>query len=244
MKISCLYLVLGLCSVANLYADGLVYKLPADGTLARYKVHSKMTLPDNGKQIATDGSLTIASVGSTKIDGLDCRWIEMVLEVNLGPGKTDRSIFKGLIPEKYLAKGENPQGQWIKGWVKLGQGQPQALSKEMLANPTLKLNLIVTGPLQDAKPLKKKEVDTVLGQVSCEGQSGTLLVKGGSVMVKDGVATVGDAKVLFQNYFHDKAPFGVAWSRMRMPSNSGTVEEELSLAEVRADAKSQLPDQE
>jgi hypothetical protein len=241
-------LAIGVLPLSPLRGDGLLYSLPADGTWCTYAVKSSFlsTMKGEKEPMTIEGVLTLASVGKERVKGEQCRWIELVIEVNPPKGEKLKSIFKGLIPEKYLAKGENPSGRWLKGWVKLGDGKPQALTPELLASPLMKLNLFVSGPLQEAKPLAKKAIETGLGKLSCEGVSGVLVLKGGSTSVKDGKVTVRDATIRLQNYFHEKAPFGVAWSRIRMgppeQEKGIALEEFLTLKEVGTGAKSQLPD--
>jgi hypothetical protein len=228
--------------------DGLLYSLPVDETWCSYAMKSSVLSTRKGEKEPTtiEGVLTLASVGKETIKGEQCRWIELVIEVNPPKGEKQKSIFKGLIPEKYLAKGENPSGRWLKGWVQLGDGKPQGLTPEMLASPSMKLNLFVSGPLQEAKPLEKKAIETGLGKLTCGGVSGVLVVKGGSISDENGKVSVGDAKVHFQNYFHEKAPFGVAWCRIQtgLPEQGKGIalEEVLTLKAIGTGAKSRLPE--
>jgi hypothetical protein len=175
-----------------------------------------MTFPKTkGEKITTEGTLTLASVGQEKVQGEACRWIEMVFEPKQpGKGGATKSVFKALIPEKHLRKGGDPLGHWVKGWAKLGDQEPQRLTKEMLSNPAHMLNLLVSNPLQDTKALEKKVIETKLGKLTCTGLSGSLRLKGAAVRREDGKVTTGDVKVRVRNHFHDKAPFGVASSRM------------------------------
>lgn len=223
-------------------ADGLVHRLPADGTWARYAHTSKLVL--GGKELETKGKITIASVGRAKADGEECRWLEFVIEVALPNGKgIQKSVFKGLLAEKHLAAGGNPSGRWLKGWARLGEGEVRALTPAQLANPALKLNLFVTGPLQDLKKLPKKTVATGLGELACTGESGRLVLKGASVTIKDGMASAGDAHLHVSNYFHDRAPFGVALTQLRLEGEGQkqVSVETLTLEAVGTGAKSLLP---
>jgi hypothetical protein len=243
-----LLLAIGVLPLSPIRGDGLLYSLPADGTWCTYAVKSSFLSTKTGEKepMTIEGVLTLASVGKKTVKGEKCRWLEIVIELTLPKGKNLKSIFKGLIPEKYLAKGENPSGRWLKGWVQLGDGEPQALTPELLANPSMKLNLFVSGPLQGTKPLEKKAIETGLGKLTCAGGSGVFVLKGGSTMVENGKVTVRDATIHVQNYFHEKAPFGVAWSRMQLgPPEQGkgmSLDEVLTLKEVGTGAKSQLPD--
>jgi len=66
--------------------------------------------------------------------------------------------------------------------------------------------------------------------------------------VKDGKVTTGDAKVRVQNYFHDKAPFGVVTSSLNfgfpdLGEGKATAEANLILLEIGTGANSELPAQ-
>jgi len=229
-------------------ADGLLYRLPKDGTWARYSIKQTMALP-KGKKETVEGTLTLASVGQEKVKGEVCRWIEIVIEAKLpGEQRTMKSAFKALIPEKRLRKGEDPLRNWVRGWAKLGDQKPQALTKELLSNPAMMLNLLVSGPLQDAKALENKSIETKLGKLTCERLAGSLTLKGAAVSLKDGKVTTGDVKVRVQNYLHDKAPFGVVVSRLEaefpdLGDGKSSAEAELTLLDVGTGSKSELPDQ-
>jgi hypothetical protein len=227
-------------------ADGLLYRLPKDGTTATY-AFKETTFPINGKEekLKSRGFFTIASVGREKVDGEDCRWLEIVIEAKT-EGRTVHSVFKALVPEQHLGKGKNPLNHWIRGWAKLDKEKSIPLTKEMLRTPAaVKMNLYITGPLERAKPLKEKVISTkAFGDMKCRGVAGYHTLKDGVVIVKNGVVTKRDAKIRFKNYLHDKAPFGVVWSEFQMDGGEDQAKTEavLVLTRVEAGAKSQLPD--
>lgn len=243
-----LFFAICLSTIGTARADGLLYRLPEDGSWARYSVKQTMTLP-KAEKMTVEGTLTLASVGEQKVDDEICRWIEIVIESKLpGEGRSVTSVFKTLIPAKRLTKGEDPLGHWVKGWAKLGDQKPQPLTKELLSNPAMMINLLVTGPLQDAKSLDKKVIDTKLGKLTCKGLSGSLTLKGAAVSVKNGNISTGDLQVRVQNHLHDKAPFGVLTSHLEVAfpdlgNGKGSAEVDLTLIEVGAGARSKLPDQ-
>jgi hypothetical protein len=151
-------LVAAIClsTVGTIRADGLLYRLPEDGTWMRYSFKQTMALSKN-EMMNVEGTLTLGSVGQEKIKNETCRWIEIVIEAKLpDEGRTVKSVFKALIPEKRLKKGEEPLGHWVRGWAKLGDQKPQRLTQEMLSNPVLMINLFVAGPLQNTKALENK----------------------------------------------------------------------------------------
>src|SRR5262245_40655113 len=115
-------LIVAIClnTTGTVRGDGLLYRLPEDGAGVRYSVKQTMALPKNEK-MTVEGTLRLASVGQEKVKAEDCRWIEIVIEAKLpGEGRTLKSVFKALIPEKRLKRGEDPLAHWVKGWVKLG----------------------------------------------------------------------------------------------------------------------------
>src|SRR5207247_1112216 len=59
--------LLALVSFANsARADGLIYRLPADGAQGRFEMEVDVTV--GGQQVSTKGSVTISSVGQTTVD--------------------------------------------------------------------------------------------------------------------------------------------------------------------------------
>jgi hypothetical protein len=249
---TCFAVILVLGLTGGVRADGLITKLPADGTWALFAVKETAAFPGKqggkAKAVTVAGTLKLASVGSEKVEGEACRWIELVLEATPPGAKEPQvTVFKALIPEKFLAKGQDPRAHWLKGWMKLGDQPPQALTPEQLAAPVLKLNMFVGGPLQETKDLQKKTIETGVGELTCRGVSGTLVIKGGSVRVTDGKAEAHDAKLRVESYFHDKAPFGVAlWRGTLMLNVAGgqatTSDSTITLNKFGKVAKSVLPD--
>ncbi len=251
MRVSLFVCVIAVTFTADLRADGLITKLPADGTWALFAAKETISDPGrpNKKPLTAAGTLKLASVGSEMVNGEPCRWIEAVLEVNPpGAPKPQVAVFKALVPEKFLAKGQDPRTHWVKGWMKLGDQPPTALTPAQLASPIWKLNLFVGGPLQDTKDLKEKVIDTGLGKLTCTCVSGTRVVKGGSVNINNGQADVQDLKPRVEEYFNPKAPFGVAYLRIVMAPPAAaaqrpTTVSEFTLSRVGTKAKSALPEQ-
>src|SRR5258708_33671937 len=79
-------------------ADGLIYKLPADGVQVRYD--TEITLSVGGQDVKVKGSVTISSVGQTTENGEKCRWLEFKM-INPEEGQDRTVISKVLIPEKH-----------------------------------------------------------------------------------------------------------------------------------------------
>jgi hypothetical protein len=74
------FVVLCVLIPTAVFADGLIYQLPGDGTWARFDIDRKATPPD-GKESTMIGSLTLSSVGAAEVDGEPCRWIEIAIEM-------------------------------------------------------------------------------------------------------------------------------------------------------------------
>jgi hypothetical protein len=60
-----------LSTVDTVRADGLLYRLPDDGTWARYSFKQTMALPKD-KKMTVEGTLTLASVGHEKVKDEVC----------------------------------------------------------------------------------------------------------------------------------------------------------------------------
>jgi hypothetical protein len=236
--------------VHRLPAEGIIQRLPEDGTWVRYTLKTTQTFPGEKEPMVSEGTITIASVGKEDVNGEACRWVEIVIESRLkapkGSKETAKALFKALIAEQYLKKGADPRGHWVRGWAKIGNQKLQALTPELLALPQLKLNLL-TAPWQETKSLKKKAIKTNLGELQCEGLSGQLVLKDGTIDKIDRKVTKRNAIIRFQGYFHEKAPFGVAWLEVSLEPEPRTEKDAsardvLSLQEVGTGAKSALPD--
>lgn len=99
------------------YGQGLIHRLPEDGTWSKYRVTQQVhrirgvavpegvpkaildTLPKAG---FAESFLTISSVGKEQFNGQPCRWIELCLET-----KQRDILLRLLVPEAHLAKGDD-----------------------------------------------------------------------------------------------------------------------------------------
>ena len=162
------------------------------------------------------GYVRIASVGQTTEEQQPCRWIEVQFDADDDHRRAQRSrrieVFKVLIPEKFLAKGQSPLEHVVRAWIRHGEDEPKKLEKpdEFSASP---LPLILSGPWKDAKELEKAEVECKLGKLACKGVEGTLefdLGKGGVMKCK------------FEDRLHADSPFGVVTSHWTLqPPEAG-----------------------
>jgi len=215
-------------------ADGLIYQLPGDGASVRYD--SEGTFVNNGQEQTRKGSLTISSVGQTTVDNEKCRWIEFK-----NVAKTDQGeqimITKCLISEKDLGKGKSPGEHMIRGWIKQGDMEPQAIS-DLKSQPTRMILVgYLAGPAANAKELDGTEIDGPLGKLTCAG------VTGDQEFPRDN----GTLNINFENRLHAKVPFGVVsalwkWERKTNGQLMGSGTSKLTLAATSTTALSDLPD--
>lgn len=154
------------------YADGLIMKLPEDGSWVEYFLEGRED--DTGGQ----GTLRLSSVGSETVDGKKCRWIE--LEMKLTPEGRDerqRLILKLLIPEKHLTRGESPGTQILRGWFQRTFGEGKAEVKEFdgaNAGPlSWVTGALLMGPCEQKTDLDPEKIDYQRGRLECRGIGGT-----------------------------------------------------------------------
>jgi hypothetical protein len=214
-------------------ADGLFYQLPPDG--ASMKFDLEMTADAGGEQRTSKGSLTMSSVGQVESGGEKSRWIEFKMVMQQGD-REQVIIAKSLIPEKSLKLGESPFANFTKAWLKQGDREPKEI-KEAAGNDAGPLPAFLAGPLNNQQKLEAIEVDSVLGKLQCAGVTGDLELDEGNNKVR----------IEFENRLSDKAPFGVVTSTMKFnvtrdgqQRDGGTLK--LKAAEIKKDAKSELPD--
>lgn len=209
-------------------ADGLILRLPEDGSFVRYSLQG--TMVRDGAESPLSVTLSIASVGKAEENGQACRWIEINMVRAQGT-----TISKLLIPEKYLQKGEDPLAHVVRGYMKRGDNQVQALSER---GRGLFLPGVLAGPLQDGKPLEKRTIENdKLGKVECEGVAG--------VARQQREQFQSESK--YELRTSDKSPFGVVSGSVefvikREGADRFKGKYTLTLTDCGTDAKSELPD--
>jgi len=215
---------------SSLLADGLIHKLPEDGTRVTYKTEFTSTpAPPPGFK----ATVTLSSVGKVMHEGKACRWIELgfISEFN----EVERAqYFKLLIPEDQLKKGGNPITNAVKAFEKQGDAEPRESTNP--ANPIKgPLPILFGGPLKDAKPLEKTTLQTGLGDLECTGNRGIYSYE------KDGSSFMAEIESLA----HEKAPFGVARMAIQFSTKQGDREEKgtltLTVEKVSTGAESKMP---
>jgi hypothetical protein len=231
--------IAAVCAIAlatpHLQADGLIYRLPEDGTSVRYALELK--LGREGMEKSAGGYLAVSSVGKETVNNEPCRWIEFKMLFDID-GKERIIVAKMLIPEKALKRGENAAAFMVRGWVS-ERGTPEAAKelKDLQNARAGPLPAFLAGPAADAKKLPAEVLETKLGKLECEGVAGSHTFD------------QGQEKVEYKHHtrLHDKAPFGVVQTRMEfkverngMAAESGVMS--LQVLEVTQGAKSELPD--
>src|SRR5437773_5437610 len=196
-----LTLTLSFGLVGGAAADGLFYRLPADGEFAGYVV--EVSFSTKGLEVTGRGNATMSSVGQETVKGKKCRWIEIKLALTI-MDMEDVQIAKVLVPEEHLKAGASPLEHAIKGWIKRRDEQPTAIKDFKSMNTPLPVFL--GSPFKDAKKLPKEVTTSKLGKLECEG------VKG-SYDLDDGTQSV---RAVFENRLHDKAPFGLVTSTIQL----------------------------
>ena len=220
-------------------ADGMLYQLPKDGAWATYEftASAKTTGGAADDAMSFKGTLTIASVGQVVVQDQPCRWIEVQLGMAANnPEEIRGEVYKILVPENFLVKGQSPLAHVLQAWFQRGGQPPQRLADpgDINVGP---LPIILSGPWSNVKKLDKVAIDGKLGNLSCEGTQGTLDFKMGSV---------GNMVCRLENRLHENSPFGVVtcrWS-LELPEVQGkkaVIYWNLKLIDVGGNAVSKLP---
>ncbi len=214
-------------------ADGLIYQLPADGAQVRYDMEIDLT--PGGQDVKVKGSVTISSVGQTTENGETCRWIEFKM-INPEEGQDRIAIYKVLIPEKHLGKGQSAAENVIRAWIKEGDGEPQE-HKDLKAPQAIAVRAFLAGPGKNPGELEKKEIDGKLGKLDCAGVTGEQ-----EFDVDFGMLTINVV-----NRLHEKAPFGLVNAAWKFElKNMGQVvlggKYTLTLTDTNTTALTELPD--
>ncbi|MBI3862527.1 MAG: tetratricopeptide repeat protein [Planctomycetia bacterium] len=191
--------------------DGMVYRLPADGTFVKYDLDAKIRFVE-GQEIPIAGSLTMSSVGEATVDGEACRWIEFRTVIKIG-GQEKPNISKLLIPARHLGSGKSAEGKALRGWVK--SGDDEAIEIKDGSAPQLQVEnaAFLAGQPKVAGDLKPLEIENgKLGKLKCAGVTGehdVERVPGNVIHLK------------FEKRLHDSVPFGVVAALWTFEAKSG-----------------------
>lgn len=225
-------------SVGTVRADGLIHRLPEDGSWVRFHVELNRRL--GAREVTTKGSVTMSSVGRVTLDGEKYRWIEFRSEFREWYFK---DVYKLLIPERYLKQGEEPLQHVLKAWRRVGwylESQELKVLEEGFGTVFSNLITFLHDPSREVKKLGKEVVESKLGKLACEGVTGQTKPappRGGQ----------GVWHGTYLTRLHPKAPFGVVSARVEYElKRGGQVQRSrsltLKLADAGTSAVSALPD--
>lgn len=195
-------------------AEGLLRRLPEDGTWVRYRTQTQR----EGESDAQEGSLTIRSVGRLSEGNDTFRWIEYQLVTG---GRT--VLMKFLIPEEHFKGGARPLQHARRCWNKYGE-QVSELNLPIGGEPLVFLSRYLPGPLDNPQKLDKVVVESGLGELECDGLRGEM-------------TALEKFRFSYTLRLHKEAPFGVVTCR----SVQGRYTTTLKLVEIGKDAESALP---
>lgn len=171
---------------------GLIDHLPEDGSWAQFHAESSF----GGIQTMT---VTLASVGRKAVDGETCRWMEIVFDEPRGP-----LIYKLLIPEKHLKRGEKPLDHVVEGWRSVHGRRPEDITDMDRFVAFGPLSFFLTGPQKEIGELEEVSVKTSLGTLDCRGWSGK-----GEMPLPDG-----EMEFSLSQRLHERSPFGVVQAQL------------------------------
>jgi len=236
---ACIVLFVVCLPISESRANGLIQKLPKDGSWVRYHMIMNMEKPQNTEM---SGTLTIRSVGRETVNNEPCRWIEFDMKMGIDD-RIEHNIFKVLVPEKLFKSDKTVSPKVIRGWSKRNDADPEERTdSEKLSND--ELAVFLPDPTRKTKTVKeKKTVDYQKGQLTVDsGITGKLKLP-----------VPANANVKIENSFdftmwsHEKVPFGTAEAKWEFSSklkdqllSKGTVT--LTLEDFGTGAKSALPD--
>lgn len=228
-----LVVIAGLSGAQVARGDGLIYRLPDDGTSVLYELEIKHG--PAGMQRDAKGTLKISSVGTEMVGDDKCRWIEIRIAFD-DNGQERQILSKSLIPEKHLGKGKSPGENLVRSWLKLPEQEVMELKdfKQPQAGP---LAAFLAGPAAAPIKLDPTTIDNAkLGKLECAGETCTYeLEQGGNTV-----------ETTFEHRLSDKAPFGVLATKLKFATkNGGNVvdagEATFTLVDVGTSALTELP---
>jgi hypothetical protein len=219
-------------------AEGLIHKLPQDGSWAQFELTGERLNTKGDVEATVEGMVTLKSVGTEEVDGSRCRWIELVVErearARRGMRSRSSDVTKLLIPEKYLAAGENPREHVIKGYRQDIRGVAIELNLKAPAIPALQeFEDYFHGPLAKQEKTASIESQVPGGKFTCVQVS------------QSAEGPEGEKPLSTKTWLTDDVPFGVAEYRIERPLKRGNEllgsrSLELKFAKSGTDAKSSL----
>jgi hypothetical protein len=219
-------------------ADGLIHELPMDGSWVRFDVTGEGRSPAGEVGVSLKGTLTLRSVGRETAEGSECRWIETETTVEFKRGDRNEEVtevLKMLIPEKFLAAGQNPRAHVLKAWNKDRRGVRELDLKGTDAREVERQDEVFHAPLPDAKKSEGVEFKAPGGTFQCIRLEGKTTSKLGNF----------DVEFTTETWLTGKVPFGVAgyrYSKLRSANgvSQGGRSMDLKVAESGTNAKSAI----
>ncbi|TWT58181.1 hypothetical protein KOR42_15520 [Thalassoglobus neptunius] len=227
-------------------AQGLIWSLPEDGTLVRYKGVYKQTSrqpnsTEGDLELSWDRILEIRSVGTeTGVyhgEEVSCRWIEIKVETGHSPegvldaGPGGIRMFKLLVPETEIRGTVDvpvSQGRTIfaaflpivKGYRKIGDEPTQEITSEVFQLYSV---IALLRHYRELKAGEQSQTSVIAGDFHTTLYTGTL------VMETNTYRSTNTAEILQSDEF----PFGVVgWTAKTVTEEKGTTDQRSDFAEV------------
>lgn len=201
-------------------ADGLFIRLPEDGTWAKYD------LTIDGPR-TTEGELIVKSVGKETVEGVECRWVEVILD-----GPTTVTL-RALVPESELKLGGSPVKSAKRMYFDEGEGDGPAKIDDAASSPLGPFVAFLGGPMDDAEELEAESVQSDAGEFSCPGVKGTYELPAGFA----GTVTV-DIELRYAD--EQQAGFGVVDYKLEFNAGGQTGSITAQLKEIGEGAESEI----
>jgi hypothetical protein len=225
---------------------GLLYKLPKDGTWAKYSCSLTLSKPKHDRggfppasafPMTCKGWIRMACIGTVTESDERSRWIEVAYQFD-GSVPVGSYVYKLLLPEKSLMKGQTPGEHALRVWELWGRSKSEkARQIEKLPHIGQSLMpLILAGPLKEVKQVGKVDVESRLGRRSCDEESGRLEVP---------YPLNPAMPFTVHHHLHSDAPFGVVttqWTQEYQSESGPLMSLELELIDYGEDATSEIPD--
>lgn len=237
---ACIVLTVACLPISETQANGLIQKLPKDGSWVLYHIDADIEKPQG---LNYSGTMTIRSVGTEMVEEIPCRWIEIEMTMQLENRKKAGGIFKMLVPEKLFNGDKTVSKKVIRGWVKDRNNNPRKL--EDIENYGL-------FPLTEFLPDPSRKVIRINQKKTIAFQKGELKIDSAiTVSVKLPLPENSDFKIdnslIITIWSHDKVPFGTAEARMeievkRDDQTLSKATMTFTLEDFGTGAKSALPD--
>ena len=236
---------------AHSYADGLITKLPADGTWAAYDVMTTNVHRD-GSRTESTGTLTVRSIGRTRISRKEYRWLEFEHSWEQEPtdGVSRRyhsSIQKVAIDESVFSTDTNPTTGILTGFVSKTSADEKPIKWEYARFNILKpelgsksgfgpLDYYTRVPFDHATDIGRKTI-TVAGEtLDCIG------IEQSETTHKLGTTRQNVTTAAYRRWSSDNTPFGVVNYHFEILRMDGTsFEQQLTLKSTGENAITSLP---